>query len=318
MAFREEKQPDTGESPVDDRSRDEARELNEIRRRLDVPGIIDVHTHFMPERVLEKVWAYFDRIEPFLGRPWPVTYRLPEDIRIEVLDRFGVIAFPALAYAHKAGMAEWLNGWTLDFAVGTPGCLPTATFHPEPTAARYVSDALDRGAELFKVHVQVGDFDPNESILDPVWSQLEGRGVPIVIHAGSGPAPGRFTGPDPIARLLHRFPDLVLVIAHMGLPEYREFLDLAERHEAVHLDTTMAFTPFIESNFPFPADQVPRLVELGDRILFGSDFPNIPYRYVDAVRAIIDLDLGDAWTRAVLHDNAARLGLARRNRPAGS
>src|SRR5262249_44544583 len=40
--------------------------------RLGLPGLVDIHVHFMPERVLDKVWAYFDRVR---GVPWPVRYR---------------------------------------------------------------------------------------------------------------------------------------------------------------------------------------------------------------------------------------------------
>jgi hypothetical protein len=34
-----------------------ASEVEEVRRRIGRPALIDVHTHFMPERVLAKVWA---------------------------------------------------------------------------------------------------------------------------------------------------------------------------------------------------------------------------------------------------------------------
>ena len=59
---------------------------------LGLPGIIDVHTHFMPKRVLDKVWAYFDRVGPLIGRPWPVAYRTDETERVETLRRFLDIA----------------------------------------------------------------------------------------------------------------------------------------------------------------------------------------------------------------------------------
>jgi uncharacterized protein len=69
----------------------------------------------------------------------------------------------------------------------------------------------------------------------------------------------------------------------------------------------MAFTRFTDATDPFPADLTPRLRDLGGRILFGSDFPNIPYPYLDAVDAVLGLGLGPEWSRAVLHGNAARL-----------
>jgi len=46
---------------------------------------------------------------------------------------------------------------------------------------------------------------------------------------------------------------------------------------------------------------------VADRILLGSDFPNIPYPFVHQLQALARLDLGSAWLRLVCHDNAARL-----------
>ncbi|MGF1429809.1 amidohydrolase family protein [Kitasatospora sp. LaBMicrA B282] len=285
----------------------EAAQVRAFWQGLGLPGLIDVHTHFMPENVLAKVWDYFDRAGPLVGREWPITYRADAAARLAVLRGFGVRAFSSLLYPHKAGMAEWLNTWAGEFAAETPDCLHTATFYPEPGAERYVAAAVDAGARIFKAHLQVGDYDPTDPLLDGVWGLLADRGIPVVTHCGSGPAAGRFTGPGPIGAVLDRHPRLPLIVAHLGMPEYTGFLDLAERHPAVHLDTTMAFTDFAEQAAPFPAALRPRLSALQDRILLGTDYPNIPYRYHHALDVLARLDLGDAWLRAVCHDNAARL-----------
>jgi hypothetical protein len=276
-------------------------------QELGLPGLIDVHTHFMPDRVLAKVWEYFDSAGPLVGRRWPITYRAGEDERRRTLEEFGVLTYTGMLYPHKPGMAAWLNGWAAEFAARTPACLHTATFFPEPEAADYVAAAIEAGARVFKAHIQVGDYDPTDPLLDPVWGMLADRGIPVVTHCGSGPAPGRFTGPEPMRQVLARHPRLPLIVAHLGMPEYREFLDLAQRYPAVHLDTTMAFTDFSEAPAPFPPAERGRLADLGERILFGSDFPNIPYPYAHALHALRRLELGDDWLRAVCHHNAARL-----------
>ncbi|MFE1749753.1 amidohydrolase family protein [Streptomyces anandii] len=276
--------------------------------RLGLPGLVDVHTHFMPERVLRKVWQYFDGLGPLTGGiEWPIAYREEEERRLARLREFGVRAFTAMLYPHKPGMARWLNDWAAGFARRTPDCLHTSTLFPEEGVAGYVREAVDAGARVFKAHVQVGAYDPGDELLDPAWGLLAEAGVPVVIHCGSGPAPGKHTGPEPIARVLARHPRLRLVIAHMGMPEYEDFLGLAERYEEVRLDTTMAFTDFSERLAPFPRRALPRLAALGDRILLGSDFPNIPYPYADQLTALERLGLGDDWLRAVCHDNGARL-----------
>ncbi|MFD3747813.1 amidohydrolase family protein [Nocardia sp. NPDC058633] len=281
--------------------------LADFRTRYDLPAIVDVHTHFMPDQVMRKVWAYFDAAGPLTGRAWPITYRDDEQVRLKTLRDFGIRAFTSLVYPHKPEMAAWLNDWTAEFADRTPDCLHTATFYPEPDAPRYVREAIDRGARVFKVHIQVGAFSPLDPLLDPVWAILAETGTPILIHCGSGPAPGEFTGPAPIAELLLRFPTLRLIIAHMGNPEYSEFLDLAERYPQLYLDTTMVWTDFSEGGAPFPPAERDRLRRFADRILFGSDFPNIPYPYAEAVGALERLDLGPEWLRKVCHDNAVRL-----------
>lgn len=276
-------------------------------RELGLPGLVDVHVHFLPERMQAKVWRYFADAETHYGAPWPVTYPLPAGERLAVLERLGVRAFPTLPYPHRPGMAAWLNEWSAEFAGRDPRVLRSATFYPEPEAAGYVAEALDGGARVFKVHVQVGGFDPRDRLLDAVWARLAEAGTPVVIHCGSGPLAGEHTGPEPVGGLLDRFPDLTLVIAHLGMPEYAAFLDLAERFERVHLDTTMFATDFTERLMPFdPADR-PRLAALRNKVLLGSDFPTIPYPYAHQLAALHRLDLGEDWLRAVLWGNGARL-----------
>lgn len=294
--------PDTVELPLD-----EATRVHALIDRLGIPGLIDVHTHFMPKSVLDKVWAYFDSVGPSTGREWGIAYRFDEEARVAKLREFGVVGWTCLNYPHKPGMAQWLNQWSIDFAAAQPDCIQSATFYPEPEAGRYVTEAIASGAKIFKAHVQVGAYDPTSPLLDGVWTALADSGVPVVLHAGSGPTPGEFTGPQRVRAVLERFPTLKLVIAHMGMPEYGEFLDLCDEFAGVYLDTTMAFTSFVEADMPFPRDRMDDLARLGDRVLLGTDFPNIPYPYIEALDAIVDLGLGDDWRRRVLHDNAARL-----------
>jgi uncharacterized protein len=282
-------------------------EVAALRRRLGLSHLIDVHTHFMPERMLAKVWAYFERAGPLAGPGWSFAYQQPEQQRLEILRGYGVRAFTSMVYPHKPGMARGLNDWAAQFAARTPDCLHTATFFAEPSAPDDVRRALQQGARVFKCHVQVGGYDPNDPLLREVWGLLAETAVPVVTHCGSGPVAGAHTGAGPIADLLARHPRLRLIVAHLGMPEYQEFLDLAERYDRVMLDTTMAFTAFAEASMPFPRNALARLADLGDRVLLGTDFPNMPHAYADALRALEHTGLGAPWLRAVCHDNAARL-----------
>ena len=277
-----------------------------------LPGLVDIHVHFMPDRVMDKVWEYFDNAGTHYGVAWPVTYRSDARTRLGTLRELGVRAFAPLVYAHKPGMARWLTEWAVEFGAQTPGAVPTLTFFPEEGAADYVASALAAGARVAKAHVQVGAYDPRDPLLDPVWGLLAEAGVPVVVHCGDGPIPGPYTGLDVFGEVLARHPRLIAVLAHAGMPDFAGALALAERYPGVHLDTTMVGTPFSEAMSPVPPDWTARLADLGGRVVLGSDFPNIPYQYAEQLAAIdgwarADDRLGGEFLRAVLHDTGARL-----------
>jgi predicted TIM-barrel fold metal-dependent hydrolase len=275
---------------------------------LCVPGIVDVHVHAMPDRMMSAVWAVFDRAREVYGMPWPIRYRGSDDTRREYLASIGVRRHTTLSYAHRPGVAAGLNAWSLAYAQQHPQVVPSATFYPESAAGAYVSDALATGAAVFKIHVDVGDFDVNDPLLEQVWGLVSEAGATVVAHVGSAPLPARFSGPVHLERLLRRHPRLRVIVAHFGLPETAEFLDLADRYDGVGLDTTMVGTDFMEHRWPLDRALLPRVRELGmaGRVFFGSDYPNIPYPYAHQVQALVRWDLGEAWLREVLWAAGAR------------
>lgn len=300
------RQHDRIRPPVDDA------DLPRFLADLGLTGMVDMHVHFLPPPVLRKVWAYFDEAEANYGLRWPIRYRWDEPTRVAFLREAGVLAYAPLVYPHKPGMARWLNEWVREFAAATPEAVPTATLYPEPEVAAYLGEALDAGARAVKVHVQVGEFDPRDPLLQPAWEMLAASGTPVVTHCGHGPLRGTHTGLDVFGEVLRRHPDLTVVLAHAGFPDYDLALGLVHEHARVYLDTTMVGTAFTEEFAPVPRDWPARLAEVPDRVVLGTDFPQLPYAYADQVSAIADWAadddrLGDGFLRAVLHDTPARL-----------
>jgi hypothetical protein len=130
----------------------------------------------------------------------------------------------------------------------------------------------------------------------------------LVIHVGTGPHTNEFTGLARFERVLERFPELRASICHMGAFETRSAFQLLDRFPHLHLDTTMAMT---EASLPYtridPA--VVRdadLVRYADRILFGSDFPNLPYPYEAERVGLWARDLPMDVYRRIFRDNARR------------
>jgi uncharacterized protein len=275
-------------------------------RGLGLPGYLDIHVHVLPPSLQRAVWDYFDRLD---DPPWPVHYRDDEATRLVTLRDLGVVAHTALAYAHRPGVAAWCNEHTLDLAASQPAVIPSFTFYPEERVEEIVATAIARGGRVAKVHLQVGRFHATDPRLDGVWAQLVAARVPAVVHASAvyGADGGdEYCGPDAIRALLERHPDLLVIVAHLGMPDVRGFVALAEAAPTLRLDTSMTLTD--PSYGPaVPPDVVERLRAMADRVLFGSDFPTIPHPYAAQVRGLAALELDPAGLRGVLHDNAADL-----------
>ena len=282
--------------PVDDGSTPHLAGL----RALGLDGYLDAHTHWFPDTVNAKIWAYFDR------HYWPVTYRDSTERRLEWMRRNGARRFTTLAYAHRPGMAEWLNAGTMEFCGRVPEAIPCATFYPEPEAPAYVRRAIEQdGVRGFKLHLRVGAFDPGVAALEPVFEQIAAAGLPVVLHVGDAPDPGPFTVPQVLARVLARHPRLRVIVAHMGARQFDHYLELAESRPTVALDTTMVFVGFNACD-PFPERLLARLEAISERVLFGSDFPTIPYPVSHALLSFLALPLSDGAKRRMLWDNALR------------
>jgi len=268
---------------------------------LSLTGVIDAHCHWFPENVMRRIWEYFDQ------HYWPITYRYDPAGRLDWLRRNKVKRFTTLNYAHRPGMASWLNQWTSEWAATVPEAVPCGTFFPEPGVEVYVRRAIEEyGFRGFKLHLRVGDMDPNDETLTEAFEQVAAAELPVIIHSGSAPDPGRFTQFALMERLVRRHPRLRVVVAHMGAYEFEDYLRLVEEHEFVHMDTTMVFVNYLACG-DYPEPLLKRLERVYTKILFGSDYPGIPYSLSHAVLGVANLPFTVRARRAILAGNAARM-----------
>jgi predicted TIM-barrel fold metal-dependent hydrolase len=265
--------------------------------------LIDVHTHLMPERLFRAVRAYFR------AHLWPPRYDAPAEELVQLLLDAGVSRFVFMPYAHRADMSRSLNHWVSNVQTTfAPYAIGFGTFHPDDEALLpdLVDEAFVRlGLAGAKLHPQVGHFSLDDPRLDVVYRRAIEHGRVLLIHAGRRPEPSEHVGARAFARLMRRFPELKVIVAHAGADEFDAFFDLCGHYEGVYLDTAMVFNNFLGGPPP-----IQRILEFQDRVLFGSDFPNIPYTLEHALHAVLELRLGRALEEKLLSTNAARvLGL---------
>jgi uncharacterized protein len=272
-----------------------------LDRAMDLPyPLVDVHTHLMPERLFEAVRTYFR------AHLWQPRYDGPIQDLVQNLLDMGVARFVFMPYAHRQGMSRSLNHWVANVqSTFAPQAIGFGTFHPDDGEAipALANDAFVglrlKGAKL---HPQVGHFGLDDARLYPLYETAAEHGAVILIHAGRVPEANEHVGARAFARLMRRFPSLQVIVAHSGADEFDAFFDLCGLYQGVYLDTAMVFSRYLGGPPP-----IQRILEFQDRVLYGSDFPNIPYRVEDGVQAILDLRLGRALEEKLLCTNATRL-----------
>jgi predicted TIM-barrel fold metal-dependent hydrolase len=269
-----------------------------------LPAVIDAHVHLFPDRLFAAIWRWFD------AHGWPVRYPFESGRVIEFLLSRGVERIVALHYAHEPGMARALNRYVASLAAADPRVVGTATVFPgEEDTDAILEEAFALGLRGVKMHCHVQCFAPDEARLEAVYRKCAERGLPLVMHAGREPKspayacdPHLLCAASRVEEVLRSYPGLRLVVPHLGADEFDAYGDLMERFDNLWLDTTMALAGYL------PGDAgTPLVARRPGRVLYGTDFPNIPYAWDREVRILSRLGLGEEELATVLGGNARDL-----------
>jgi predicted TIM-barrel fold metal-dependent hydrolase len=272
------------------------------------PPCIDVHVHLHPGRLARAITEVFEREGWHQAHGWA-----PEQVA-ETLASHGTERFCCFSYAHKPGIARSLNAWIAGVAAKLPAAIPVGTVHAGDEDLVSIADEAmdDLGLAGFKFHLSVQRFRADDTRLTPLYERVAERGRFLVVHAGTMPYRDPFTGIDGFSKVMERFPTLRVVVAHLGAFDTEAFLALTETCPNLYLDTTMTLTPMATPYVGIDPATIPTelLLRYQDRIMFGSDFPLIPYAYEEERRFIETRALPEAVARKILYENARHfLGL---------
>ncbi len=268
-----------------------------------LPPVTDAHVHVFPDPLFAAIWRWFERYG------WPVRYQLRAPEVVSFLLARGVSRLVLLHYAHKPGIARQMNAFVADLTRSHPGLVGLATVLPgEPDAVHVVEEAARLGLRGVKLHCHVQSFAPDADAAAPVFDAAARLSLPVVIHAGREPKSPAYPvdtyavcAAERVERVLTTWPSLRLCVPHFGADEIDAYERLVERHANLYLDTTMILGGL------FPVEE-PRLLRARpDRVLFGTDFPNLPYAWDRELVALTRLGLSDEDLARVLSGTAAEL-----------
>jgi predicted TIM-barrel fold metal-dependent hydrolase len=165
---------------------------------------------------------------------------------------------------------------------------------------RHVTEMGFRGVKLYPTYQH---FYPNANRLYPLYAKAEELGIPVMFHTGSSVFRGariKYGDPLYLDDVAVDFPDLALLMAHSGRGFwYDRAYFLAKLHANLYMEI---------SGLPPQRllDYFPELERVADKVIFGSDWPGMPYikRNIEIIRG---LPLEEETKEKILGGNAARI-----------
>ena len=272
---------------------------------------IDIHTHFFPPKIFKAIWEYFeqrDDEDKVIG--WPVNYKLSNEELIKILETNKVKFFTTYNYAHKRNIAESINEWTYKFKNIHTNAIPFGCVWPDDNdRITYVEKVFEK-YDFYGIKIQplVQKFHIDDKRMYEKYDLIIDKGKWLAVHIGTAPYRNEYVGYKNFMKFLTRYPNMNIIVAHMGAFEYKKFLNLLDQHENLYLDTAMIYIP----NNVFPERETKRpkpetLLSYQDRILFGSDYPNIPYEYTNSTKGLLSFDLPRKFYENIFYHNAKRI-----------
>lgn len=268
-----------------------------------LPFTVDAHIHVFPDAVFSAIWEWFALYA------WPIRYQLTAEGVIDFALSRGMDHVVALHYAHTPGISRYLNSFMAKLCADRPQVTGSATVLPGEYAAEEILDeAFANGLECVKLHAHVQFFDMDSDDIREVCHICESRNKPLVIHAGREPKspayeylrdPHQLCSAEKMERILKEFPNLKVCVPHVGADEFTAYGKLLERHDNLWVDTAMVLADY------FPDCELPPLAEMRtERIMYGTDFPNIPYAWDRELKRLCGLGLSEDKLALILGENA--------------
>jgi predicted TIM-barrel fold metal-dependent hydrolase len=189
------------------------------------------------------------------------------------------------------------NDRTLEHAVRSEGRLiPFVRLDLAEEPIEEATRCLDAGAHGIKLHPRAQRFLLNDERLAPVFALAAERRVPILIHGGRGLPPIA----DHLARLVERYPDAQLIIAHAGIADLAELADRFGGKAGVFFDTSVWSPIDLLSLFHLVSPE---------QAVYASDYPygGQPSSLLIAVRTAKLAGFDEQEIHGMLIGNATRI-----------
>ena len=255
--------------------------------------IIDVHSHvWQKEDVYSDAWE--EALEFWDG---PKTYPKDFDVLLKEMDEVGIDRVVLLA--SNQGPAFNFSRTPNEFVAKIIkkhsdrflGFGSTCSITKDGRFDRRSLDEVERavinlGLKGIKLAIPYwGDYLPTDPKLYPLYAKIEALGVPILFHQSAVAMPKLCKHRPPIASMKNSmpvflddvandFPDLKLIIAHLGMPWVEETCALMQKNPNIYADVA-SIAPNSSPQYMFRCLLTAKDLGVIDKVLYGSDGPNV-------------------------------------------
>ena len=161
-----------------------------------------------------------------------------------------------------------------------------------PTRKGSGEEVLKQREELglfgLKLYPTSDGYFVNDTKADPVYEVASSIGMPVMFHHAGMPDPGdllKHSDPALIDDVAYSFPELKIVLAHLGYPRVDETLYVARKHRNVWCDISWPYGNVNHPSYPYMLwRDLLTALNLGvlDKLVFGTDYPGVRQRpYLD-------------------------------------
>lgn len=166
-----------------------------------------------------------------------------------------------------------------------------------------------------KFYLGYEDYYPSDKKFDPIYSFCQKNNYPVVFHTGVLEVghKGLLSQSHPlnIDEVANSYPDMKIVLAHMGNPWLMDCAAVVIKNPNVYADMSGFFTEYTtiskeETNF-FAKQMKDLRVFMGsfEKLLFGTDYPL--YNQKEYLEAVQSLALTDKETELVFSKNSQNI-----------
>lgn len=234
--------------------------------------IIDVHSHF---------WEYpRDFQDDFRQQARRARAGVEVDLTVRFED-YEKTSFPDVRTIVFGGKAKLSGLWVDDHEVAR-----YVASHPQQLIGFLSLDPTQPGwqKEMQQGHQELGmkgiklmpmyaSFRPDDERLNELWQYAQTHQLPVLLHTGTtfiSQAPLEYTLPRHLDPVAIRYPEVRMILAHLGHPFEGECIAVIRKHPHLYADLSALHYR------PFQLYQSLMLVQeygVWDKVLFGTDYP---------------------------------------------